>query len=295
MHSLVRLPGRPWSETCQTQPLIRDQHHLISTNQGKMKIKNRLIGLFGFLLPGIISGCEKDELNKSYQDFEYIKYGISFGECLGYCKRSIDISDSDITFMKKGWEIEGTLPDITLTEPLDDKFWTQLIEKIDFADFSRLDSIIGCPDCADGGAEWIEIKKAGQVHKIIFENRNEPKAVKDYIGILRTYLQPFDMESSDPVDFNNRTFIDLEGTIRNSVCSRGCNQYLVELVENKESSYYFDLYLEEEFKMDGLSITFNGVLQFDSTMIYSPAPNDLPVEEFKARNIRTFDVRTTED
>ena len=49
---------------------------------------------------------------------------------------------------------------------------------------------IGCPDCADGGAEWIEIKLAnGEKHKVTFEYMNAPSAFKNYISGLRGLLE----------------------------------------------------------------------------------------------------------
>ena len=47
--------------------------------------------------------------------------------------------------------------------------------------------------------------------------------------------------------------------------------------------------------MDNLKIEFKGVFDYDSTMIYKPAPNDIPIADFKARNIRTFDIKIIED
>jgi hypothetical protein len=56
-------------------------------------------------------------------------------------------------------------------------------------DFFDLPTTIGCPDCADGGAEWIEIELVdGGKHKVTFEYRHEPEKVKDYIIKLREQM-----------------------------------------------------------------------------------------------------------
>ena len=252
-------------------------------------LKSKII--LGFLLVVILTSCEKDEKNNLQSDNDYVKYGTSFNMCIGYCVRNVKISDSKIEFEKSGWDLDGNLPDISLSESINNDYWIKLVDTIDFDSFLQLDSVIGCPDCADGGAEWIEIKKNDKIYKVTFEYRNEPESVKSFIGYLRTYLASFDIDSAETVSFDERTLIDQVGKIKNFVCSRGCYQYLIELIENNDTSYYFDKYLDSDYQIDNLSISFNGVLQNDSTMINKPAPNDIPIPDFKVRNINTFDIR----
>lgn len=153
-----------------------------------MKYFKFIVGLV--FITSFIS-CD-EELCTCNQQSDYIVYGTSFGECLGYCIRSITITDNVIKFEKSGWEIDGSLPDVKESVPLDTASWNNLVSDIDFNAFFQLDSIIGCPDCADGGAEWIEIRKDGNVHRSTFEYMNEPEAVKEYIAILRDYLGSFE-------------------------------------------------------------------------------------------------------
>ncbi|MDN3643211.1 hypothetical protein QWY87_10900 [Lutimonas halocynthiae] len=49
------------------------------------------------------------------------------------------------------------------------------------------------------------------------------------------------------------------------------------------------------YQRDDLKIEFKGVLGFDSTMINKPAPNDIPIPDFQARNMRTFDIKPIDD
>ena len=55
-----------------------------------------------------------------------------------------------------------------------------------------MDEIIGCPDCADGGAEWIEITSGETSHKVTFEYNKSPDVFKSYIEILRSKLEEID-------------------------------------------------------------------------------------------------------
>lgn len=148
-------------------------------NSMKLKI------ITGLVLITLLSGCEiTDQVN----DFDYVKYGTSFGECLGYCINSVTISDALIIYEKKGWDIGGQLPDYQATDTTVYKLWNKLQESVNYSGFIKLDEVIGCPDCADGGAEWIEIKSDGKVHRTTFEYRNEPDEVKGYIDYLRECL-----------------------------------------------------------------------------------------------------------
>jgi len=147
--------------------------------------------IIGIVLFFSLISCD-EELCTCNQQADYIAYGTSFGECLGYCKRSINISSNLIKFEKSGWEIDGSLPVVKESVPLDTASWNDLVSGIDFNAFFQLDSIIGCPDCADGGAEWIEIRKDGDVHRSTFEYMNEPEVVSSYIDVLRDYLGSFD-------------------------------------------------------------------------------------------------------
>jgi hypothetical protein len=56
-------------------------------------------------------------------------------------------------------------------------------------DFFELPQTIGCPDCTDGGAEWLEIELAdGRTHKLIYEYGNEPALLKNSVAILRKLM-----------------------------------------------------------------------------------------------------------
>ncbi|MFA9392669.1 MAG: hypothetical protein ACERKD_22865 [Prolixibacteraceae bacterium] len=219
-------------------------------------MKNTL--LISFLL--LIASCNETEQSIHPQNINSIKYGTSFGECIGYCINSIEITEGQIELTKTGWEMSGTLPEINRSETMDNEHWLSLIESINFDAFQQLDSIIGCPDCADGGAEWIEIKKENQSVKIVFEYMNEPQVTSELTGLLRTYMAGINVDSSKSAGFNERTLIQQSGTVKNFLCSRGCYQYLIELNKNGSDSYYFDPNLNSRFQVDGLKIRFSGVL-----------------------------------
>jgi hypothetical protein len=150
--------------------------------------------ILGLILVSLLTGCEKNESDISSSDIEYVKYGTSFGECLGYCEKDITVTNTRIDFLKNGRDLDGDLPEVSDSENISAKNWTELIDNISLDSFLKLDSIIGCPDCADGGAEWIEIKTKQKTYKVIFEYQNEPVEMEGYINYLRTYLNTFQVD-----------------------------------------------------------------------------------------------------
>lgn len=131
-----------------------------------------------------LTGCDKEQLTQGGT----IKYGTSFGMCIGFCRNEIAISQNSIELLRRK---NGTNESKTCTKSLSAEQRQQLISKIDLPRFFILDERYGCPDCADGGAEWIEIEQDGKKHRVTFEYHREPEALKSYIEDLRQQMASF--------------------------------------------------------------------------------------------------------
>lgn len=126
-------------------------------------------------------------INSTNNVISQIKYGTSFGECIGYCKRDIALNSRVVSYHCASWNTD--FPPITRTEVLNVAAWDSVKLNINITDFFELPETIGCPDCADGGAEWLELElKNGNKHKVTFEYNNEPALLKNYILKLREML-----------------------------------------------------------------------------------------------------------
>ena len=152
------------------------------------KIKISLLTIVSILLFSNFQ-CEK-EIIKENGKVEYLSYGTSFGECLGYCKREIIVSGG-VTFTKSGWLSDEALPDsscsiVFIMDPL-----PEYLDDIDLDSFHTMDETIGCPDCADGGAEWLELGFDNEVKRVTFEYMNEPNEFKNVIPSLRDLMAEF--------------------------------------------------------------------------------------------------------
>ncbi len=133
---------------------------------------------------------EESKLKGVLSEYEYIEYGTSFGMCGGYCIKKVKISSSKVVFEKKSWNLEE-YPIVTITDLNNEESWKNLLDKVNYENFQQLPPVLGCPDCADGGAEWLEIKKNDVVYKVTFEYGNEPEEVKVYIQVLRDLLNSY--------------------------------------------------------------------------------------------------------
>ena len=88
------------------------------------------------------------------------------------------------------------------------------------------------------------------------------------------------------VDFQEaRSFKNQSGVIHIYVCSRGCYQYVLETVVDGKPLKLSPDKLDDAFKSDNLKVIFDGKLSNETVNINKPAPNDVPVLNFKAAKV----------
>ena len=111
----------------------------------------------------------------------------SYGECWGYCVFELELDNNSALFKASswGWDPYGELPDLILEDNLNQIVWQQLINLIDFEYFLSLEDVYGCPDCADGGAEFIEIIYDGVIKLVTFEAYTEIDGIQELTLLLR--------------------------------------------------------------------------------------------------------------
>lgn len=147
--------------------------------------------MFTMILSTIfLTNCAKDNdapnAEVSMNDY-VVNYGTSFGMCVGPCRKEMEFSNNELIFTvyyTEGRGAIGGVPQI-YKEPLTNTLVSNITQNINFDTFKKLDEVIGCPDCADGGKEWVEIIKGDVKHKVTFENGNSPKEIENLVKILR--------------------------------------------------------------------------------------------------------------
>ncbi|RZK17040.1 MAG: hypothetical protein EOO86_13540 [Pedobacter sp.] len=141
-----------------------------------------ILTVFGALL---FSNCKKGKINK----LNSISYGTSFGMCAGYCAQSLLISDSKLTFSKSK---NGSTPDTkTCSKTISETEVNAIKDLLNASQISNLPEVIGCPDCADGGAEWISVTADGKTYKITYDYGKAPKELEAAVARLKVLKDGF--------------------------------------------------------------------------------------------------------
>ncbi len=138
-----------------------------------------LILLFLFFTCSITCKGQKDT-----NSISYIKYGFSFGYCNGYCYFESKYDSLKIITIRKSHTVNEA--DKVDTSKIDPCIWTKLINSFNFKEFKMLPKTIGCPDCLDGGAEWIEIGTPNKSYKVEFDYGNN---IEVFSGLLKLLSQ----------------------------------------------------------------------------------------------------------
>lgn len=131
------------------------------------------------------SSCEKDGI----ENVEAINYGTSFGICVGYCVNNLSISGDKVVFTKSK---NGQTPDTkTCNSTIATADLAVIKNSLDEDKIAKLPATIGCPDCADGGAEWVSITTNGKTYKVVFEYGKAPAELVIAVTKLREIKETF--------------------------------------------------------------------------------------------------------
>ena len=144
----------------------------------KRTIQSILIGAIAILINFAF-------VSKTESDIIEIRYGSQFGMCEGYCYSEIVYSPKSEISISKAWGDTTLNPTKMETKELSQARWNKLISSVDFNDFSSLEKTIGCPDCADGGESWVEIKTSLKSYKVNYEYGNIPEPLKKLIKEIK--------------------------------------------------------------------------------------------------------------
>lgn len=118
-----------------------------------------------------------------------IRSTTSFGFCPveAMCTTSLEVAGGVVTFIasSRAGVQEGQ------TAVLRPEEWASLERKAREARFEGLAPVIGCPDCADGGAESVSVVSSGLSKKVTFEFGANVPAVATLIDSLREIRRRF--------------------------------------------------------------------------------------------------------
>jgi hypothetical protein len=121
-----------------------------------------------------------------------LRSGTSFGMCIGYCVKDLEINGIQATFTKRANPIQqDRYPTRTCTQTITASKAADLKALALFNEFKKQPETIGCPDCADGGAEYVEMQVGDQKHRVKFEYNKTIPGFETLIKELRTQRETF--------------------------------------------------------------------------------------------------------
>jgi len=130
--------------------------------------------LFPFLVIALlVSRCTENTVqtidDTVVTDGLTIRTGTSFGMCVGYCRNDYVFNGTSLTLAQASNRSQAQYPARTCQSTVSPADWNALKAMADFDTFSTKPETLGCPDCADGGAEYIELQTGDRKHRVTFE------------------------------------------------------------------------------------------------------------------------------
>lgn len=123
----------------------------------------------------------------------------SFGMCVGYCTTRLEISEGQAVLIREARAGRGGGGPVQETQRFSAQIsaseWEEIQRLAASADFDALPDVVGCPDCADGGAESLTVEGPAGAESVSFEfgaTLPEARPLLDRVRALRDRLMPRD-------------------------------------------------------------------------------------------------------
>jgi hypothetical protein len=120
----------------------------------------------------------------------------SFGMCVGYCTTRLEITEGQAVLIREARGGRGApqnLPEQRYTAQLTSSEWQEIQRLAANVDFDALPDTVGCPDCADGGAEGLTVEGPSGAESVSLEFRASiPQAqpLLNRVRAIRDRLMP---------------------------------------------------------------------------------------------------------
>src|SRR5262245_60665508 len=96
-----------------------------------------------------------------------IRSTTSFGFCIGYCRSTLDITSQGMVLVEES--PRGDPPTRRNTAAISASEWQALVDAVDRRRIEAVPLTVGCPDCADGGAESLEVVGSDWQRRVTFD------------------------------------------------------------------------------------------------------------------------------
>ncbi|QGZ95966.1 hypothetical protein DSM104635_02821 [Terricaulis silvestris] len=117
--------------------------------------------------------------------------------CVGYCTTRLEITEGEAVLIRearggRGAPNPAQVPQ-RFSTPLTAAEWQEIQRLAAATDLTTVPDVVGCPDCADGGAEALTIESPSGAESVSLEFRASLPAAQpllDRVRALRDRLKP---------------------------------------------------------------------------------------------------------
>lgn len=148
--------------------------------------------LFLLLLTGASQCGDSATALDPVSDELVVRSGTSFGMCMGYCVKRLELAGTKAIFTQESHIDKQRYPTKSCQRVISQEKAMNLKSMARFDAFQKLPKRFGCPDCADGGAEFIEMQFGNQTHKVEFEYGKTIPGFEALVRDLRAQRAEFD-------------------------------------------------------------------------------------------------------
>lgn len=148
-----------------------------------------------FCAAGLLAGCASSSPTGAgdVTPVAEIRSETSFGFCVGYCQTSTTITSREIVFVEEA--PRDPLPPRRRTLSISSSEWQALVAAVDRARLQAVPDVLGCPDCADGGAESLVVVADGWSRRITFEYGANVPELEPLLSRVRALRERADPEA----------------------------------------------------------------------------------------------------
>lgn len=140
--------------------------------------------LFISFSAALLVSCKTTKPAASSETVISVMHGTNFGHCRGYCRKEVIFTDKGATYVESSVDSDRN-PEKKQELQLSANDWKNITSKINWNTFNSLQESYGCPDCADGGSEYIEIQTAKGTKRVTIEFGKEQPELEPLLGELR--------------------------------------------------------------------------------------------------------------
>jgi hypothetical protein len=136
----------------------------------------------------LIAGCTSQTTDPA--ESAIVVSGLSFPFCAGYCTTELVIDDGELRYTESSRD-STRYPPRTRTQALSAEEWSRLRQFVDLAALETVVGTHGCPGCADGGIEWLEIRSEERSPRATFEHGQELAPIRELQREVRALRERF--------------------------------------------------------------------------------------------------------